>query len=132
MLLAPDPDPVESVTRVEARRCRREVTQGCIRVVPPPDAPSLPMIHRIGPFGTPPTIGRSVESSCTFPVVAGIADPGAGTSPGYLLRAPEHGALHWLVHEHLETFLAEARVWCPLGFRTAQAANFSRNSAGVR
>lgn len=25
-----------------------------------------------------------------------------------------------------------ADVWCPLGFRTAQAANFSRYSTGVR
>jgi hypothetical protein len=30
--------------------------------------------------------------------------------PGSRARAPEHGTLHRLVHEHLETFLAEARA----------------------
>jgi hypothetical protein len=51
-----------------------------------------------------------VEPSCTFPPGAGTADPGGITPPGYRPRAPEHGALHRLVHDHLETFLAEARA----------------------
>jgi len=51
-----------------------------------------------------------VESGCTFPAGAGTADPGGVTPPGYRPRAPAHGALHRLVHEHLETFLAEARA----------------------
>ena len=51
-----------------------------------------------------------MESGCTFPPGAGIADPGRVTPAGYHPRAAEHGALHRLVHDHLETFLAEARA----------------------
>ena len=51
-----------------------------------------------------------MESGRTFRAVAGVASPDGGTLPGYRPRAPGHGALHWLVHEHLETFLAEARA----------------------
>ena len=51
-----------------------------------------------------------MEAGCTFPTSAGIADPGTSTPPGYRPRAPAHGALHRLVHDHLETFLAEARA----------------------
>lgn len=51
-----------------------------------------------------------MESGCTFPAVAGIADPGGCTPPGYRPRAPEHGALHGLVRDHLRTVLAEARA----------------------
>ncbi|MBY0276821.1 transposase [Candidatus Binatia bacterium] len=38
------------------------------------------------------------------------ADPAGLAPPGYRPRTPELGALHRLVHEHLETFLAEARA----------------------
>ena len=51
-----------------------------------------------------------MESGCTFPPGAGTTDPGGVTPPGYRPRAPEHGALYRLVHEHLETFLLEARL----------------------
>lgn len=51
-----------------------------------------------------------MESGCTFRAGAGTADPGGVTPPSYRPRAPDHGALHRLVHEHLETFLAEARA----------------------
>jgi len=51
-----------------------------------------------------------VDRRCSLPVVPGAADPGGRNPPGYRQRAPEHGALHRLVHEYLETFLAEARA----------------------
>ena len=42
-----------------------------------------------------------------MPVVAGAADPGGLTPPGYRPRSPEHGVLCKVVHQHL---LAEARA----------------------
>jgi hypothetical protein len=60
--------------------------------------------------GTPRASAGGVESGCTLLAGAGVADPGGLTPAGYRPRVPEHGALHRLVHEHLETFLAEARA----------------------
>lgn len=62
---------------------------------------------------TPGTVRASeaaVDPRCSVPVVPGVADPGRPKPPGYRPRAPEHGALHQLLHEHLETFLAEVRA----------------------
>jgi len=51
-----------------------------------------------------------MESGCTFPAGASAVDP-AGLSPlGERPRVPERRALHRIVREHLETFLAGARL----------------------
>jgi hypothetical protein len=53
--------------------------------------------------------GAAVDAGCSLPTVRGAAHPGGRNPPGYRQRAPERGALFRLVHEHLETLLAEAR-----------------------
>ena len=50
-----------------------------------------------------------MDQGCSLPVVPGAGKPGP-SPPGYCPRVPERGALRRLVHEHLETFLAEVRA----------------------
>jgi len=60
--------------------------------------------------GTRSAVLTAVESGAVGSQGVVVADP-AGLAPqGYGPRTPEHGALHRLVHEHLEAFLAEARA----------------------
>jgi hypothetical protein len=54
--------------------------------------------------------GTGVESGCTFPAGASAVDPCGLLPLGYRPRVPDHRALHRIVHEHLETFLAGARL----------------------
>ena len=49
-----------------------------------------------------------MDHACRAPVAAGAVGQGAIRPAGYRPRLPEHGVLYRLVHEHLETFLAEA------------------------
>jgi len=60
--------------------------------------------------GTVRASATGVESGCVGSRRVVVGDPAGPAPPGYRPRAPEHGALHRLVHEHLETFVAEARA----------------------
>jgi len=54
---------------------------------------------------------RGMPPACSAGVDAAPASPSATPgSTGYRQRRPEQGVLHWVVHEYLETFLAEARA----------------------
>ncbi|MBM4244962.1 MAG: transposase [Deltaproteobacteria bacterium] len=63
-----------------------------------------------GAPGTRYAIRTGVESGRVGSGGVVTADAAGLALPGYRPRAPEHCTLHRLVHEHLETFLAEARA----------------------
>ena len=63
-----------------------------------------------GAPGTRSAILTGVESGRVGSRAVVAADPAGLALQGYRPRTPELGALHRLVHEHLETFLAEARA----------------------